>query len=185
LVYVTERGLFLPSADDDRNIAAMANDARVVLDAIQTGGISAGPDPDVLKMGGPPVPGPTFAERFAIATLRTMAELTGGQMSAFAYADATAAKIDQATRFEYLLGYSPANGAANGRYRKITVKVNRHDATLHFRHGYYAQQQLTPFDRRTFLTYSRVTAAAIYPQDIRDIKLGLKVSFDRSPEGGG
>jgi VWFA-related protein len=185
LIYVSERGLFLPTADDDRNIAAMANDARVVLDAIQTGGISPGPDPDVLKMGGAPVPGPTFTERFAIATLRTMAELTGGQMSAFAYADDTAAKIDQATRFEYLLGYTPATTASNGRYRKIAVKVNRSDVTLYFRHGYYDQPQLAPFDRRTFLTYSRVTAAALYPQDIRDIKLRLKASFDRNPEGGG
>ena len=63
--------------------------------------------------------------------------------------------------------------------------MTRPGTTVLFRHGYYGQRQLVPFDRRTFLTYSRVVAAALYPQQIRDIKLRLKASYDRGGNGGG
>src|SRR5688572_12360022 len=76
LVFITERGLFLPRLEDDTSIAAMANDARVVLDTIQTGGLSGGEPASASRAAG--VPGPTFTESFAMATLRTMADLTGG-----------------------------------------------------------------------------------------------------------
>jgi VWFA-related protein len=183
LMYITERGLFLPRLEDDTSLAAMANDARVVLDTIQTGGLSGGEPATAYRAAG--VPGPTFTETFALSTLRTMAELTGGQASIYAYADKAMTRIDESTRFQYLIGYAPANRIWDGSYRRITVKVNRRDVTVASRGGYYARQQLVPYNREEFLTYSRVTAAALYPDLVRDIKLKLKASLDRGAGGEG
>ena len=183
LVFITERGLFLPRLEDDTSIAAMANDARVVLDTIQTGGISGG-EPATASRG-PGVPGPSFTESFALATLRTMSNLTGGHASIYSYADTAVDEIDRSTRVQYLLGYSPTNPVWDGRYRRIQVKVNRPTVSVASRSGYYGRQQLVPYNREEFLTYSRVTAAALYPEPIRDIKLKVKNSLLRGSEGEG
>ncbi len=161
----------------------MANDARVVLDTIQTGGIGGGQLATASR--GPAVPGPTFTESFALATLRTMANLTGGHASIYSYADTALDAIDRSTRFQYLLGYSPTNSAWDGRYRRIQVKVNRPGVTVASRSGYYGRQQLVPYNREDFLTYSRVTAAALYPDQVRDIKLKLEASLQRRDGGEG
>jgi VWFA-related protein len=180
LVFITERGLFLPRLEDDTSIAAMANDARVVIDTIQTGGVSGGP---IMNGRLPLAPGPSFTETFAVGTLRTMAELTGGHASIYSYADKAVEHIDRSTRFQYLLGYAPAGAMWDGAYRRITVKVNRPDVEVAYRQGYYARRQLVPYDRQEFLTYSRISAAALYPEAIRDIKLKVKTSIKRSDEG--
>src|SRR5690606_32151454 len=38
LIYISRDGLFLPRVEDDLSLAAVANDARVAIDSIQTGG---------------------------------------------------------------------------------------------------------------------------------------------------
>jgi VWFA-related protein len=181
LVFVTENGLFLPRVEDDGNIAAMANDARVVLHTIHTGGVSAGtPIP-----GANGLRGADFNQMFSIQALRLMSELTGGQASAHEYAEKAFTRIDATTRSQYLVGYAPSNSASDGRYRRIEVRVNRPGATVLSRRGYYARPQLVPYDRREFLTYSRMSAAALYHDQIRDIKVRLKTSFERPREGRG
>ena len=42
LVFLTEKGLTMPRVDEDEILAAAANDARVVIDTIETGGIYVG-----------------------------------------------------------------------------------------------------------------------------------------------
>lgn len=176
LIYITERGLFLPRVEDDHSIAAMANDARVVLHTVQTGGMPAG---TAL------LPGPTFTEMFAMQTLRTMSELTGGHASIHAYADKALDRVDRTSRSQYLLGYAPPSTVWDGRYQRIDVKVKRRDATVLYRRGYYTRAQLVPYNRREFLTYSRVSAAALYPDQIRDIKVKMKASYVAGPQRGG
>jgi VWFA-related protein len=183
LVFITERGLFLPRLEDDTSIAAMANDARVVLDTIQTGGLSGGEPATASRAAG--LPGPTFTESFAMSTLRTMSDLTGGHASIYAYADKAIERIDESTRFQYLLGYSPTNSNWDGRYRRIQVKVNRPDMSLASRSGYYGRQQLVPYNREEFLTFSRVQAAALYPDQVRDIKVKVKPTLQRGSDGDG
>ena len=39
LLLFTENGLFLPRLENDKSLAAMANDARVTIDTFQTGGV--------------------------------------------------------------------------------------------------------------------------------------------------
>ena len=183
LVFITERGLFLPRLEDDTSIAAMANDARVVLDTIQTGGLSGGEPATASRAAG--LPGPTFTESFAMSTLRTMSDLTGGHASIYAYADKAIERIDESTRFQYLLGYSPTNSNWDGRYRRIQVKVNRPDVSLASRSGYYGRQQLVPYNREEFLTFSRVQAAALYPDQVRDIKVKVKPTLQRGRDSDG
>jgi VWFA-related protein len=72
-------------------------------------------------------------------TLVTLAGDTGGR----AFLDSNDFSqvfrgVQQDTSSYYLLGYHSTNPARNGRYRRITVRVNRSGLKLDFRGGYYA-----------------------------------------------
>jgi VWFA-related protein len=178
LVYVTFGGLALPRLEDDLSLAAMANDARVVLDTIQTGGIP-GPNLAMLdykaayaltadKMG------PNSTQLFALQTLKNISELTGGTSSITSYAAQGFDRINRTTQSGYLLGYYPSNADWNGKYRKIEVRVNRPGARVLFRHGYYGRDQLVPLDRKAFITFNRVTAAAYHDREVHDIPVKVR-----------
>jgi hypothetical protein len=85
-------------------------------------------------------------------------------------------RINQVTLSGYVIGYYPSNTEWDGKYRKIEIKVNRPGAVVLFRHGYYGRDQLVPLDRKSFLTFNRVAAAAYYDRDIRDVPVRAKVS---------
>jgi hypothetical protein len=56
-------------------------------------------------------------------------------------------QLDRASRFQYLLGYSPANPELDGKFRNIQVRVNRRDVRVFHRQGYFARRAsvgLTP-----------------------------------------
>ena len=46
--------------------------------------------------------------------------------------------VQDDTSFYYVLGYQSTNSARDGKYRKISVKLNRSDLKLDYRRGYYA-----------------------------------------------
>lgn len=184
LVFLTRDGLFLPRLENANSIAALANDARVTIDVLHTGGVT----------GGPPMPPPsrlspnaraanmqilnsmsraTFEQTFAVSSSRQIATLTGGQMSAFASGERLFRRLDESTRAQYLLGYTPSNSNWNGAYRKIAVKVNRPGVTVLYRHGYAAREEIAPLDRRTYLTYSRIAGAANRAQPIQDLEVSV------------
>jgi hypothetical protein len=183
LVFFTERGIFLPRGEDDRGLAAAASDARVVIDTIHTGGLLGAPPP--TRPGSVPLPstGMRFMENFSVQSLRTIADLTGGQSSAFAFAEKALNRIDDATRAYYLLGYYPTNTTWDGKYRRIAVRVNRPGASVLFRHGYFARTELVPFDREKFLSYSRVAAAGRFVEDIRDIPITARLAAEQTGDG--
>ncbi len=200
IVFLSERGLFLPRLENDESLAALANDARVVVDTIHTGGIPGGPRPPTVgemmltaQPGAPSrgtpvvgIPAPlNNQETFSVRSLRNFSALTGGLASSNAYADRAASRLDASTRFQYLLGYSPSNGDWDGGYRRIRVEVNRPDVTVGFRHGYYANEQLVPYDRRKFMTYSRIAAAGYYDEELHDIRTALRVSTTGAEAGPG
>jgi len=173
LIFVTEYGMQLPRLEDQISIASVANDARVVIDTIQTGGL---PQTAVGAL-------PTFSERFAISSLRQVAELTGGQSSVYSYARDAVDKIATATQSSYLLGYAPTNTTFDGGYRRIAIKVNRPNATVLYRHGYYGRDQMTAFDGRTAMTYERIAAATNIPGGVHDIKLSFNTTEIRDRGG--
>lgn len=171
LVYVSEFGLSLPTGDYDVSLANVAADARVVVDAIHTGGVVSSFD----RRGLPRV---NWAHAFSLEGLKTLAERTGGRAALFKWGDAALDAIDRSSRSQYLLGYYPANGDQDGRFRRITVKVNRPGVDVFYRRGYYARQQLVPLDRRQFMAYNRITAAGNYPGAIGDITVSVEASYD-------
>ncbi|HEY0564359.1 MAG TPA: VWA domain-containing protein [Terriglobales bacterium] len=72
-------------------------------------------------------------------TLSTIAEDTGGK----AFLDTNDfsgvfARVQRDTSAYYVLGFTSNNPAKDGRFRKLTVKVNRPDIKLEYRNGYYA-----------------------------------------------
>jgi len=72
-------------------------------------------------------------------TLVTLAGDTGGR----AFLDSNDfsrvfRQVQADTGTYYVLGYRSSNPARDGRYRRITVRLNRQDAKLDFRRGYYA-----------------------------------------------
>jgi VWFA-related protein len=72
-------------------------------------------------------------------TLVTLAGDTGGR----AFLDSNDfgkvfTGVQQDTSLYYLLGYHSTNSARDGRFRRITVRVNRPGVKIDFRRGYYA-----------------------------------------------
>jgi VWFA-related protein len=205
LLFMTEEGLFLPRLENDKSLAAMANDARVAVDTFQVGGLitqstvpGAAPAPFAAEQGSgrfggvgrgggvPPRAGlaPGMSRTFALSTLRNISELTGGQASVLADAYANLAKLNDTTRVQYLLGYYPKDTNWDGQYRRITVRVNRPGVRVSYRHGFYAKETLQPFDREAFLAYSRITAAGQYNGEVKDLKFKVKTSEASGAAGG-
>src|SRR5690606_31843002 len=116
IIYFSPTGVTLPSADDDRSLAAVAADARVVMNFVVTGGT-----------------GPGFS--WANATSQRVSQLTGGYFTSLSYAPQAVDRIDAMSRHTYLLGYSPTNTQWDGKYRRVEVRVNRPGARVYYRHG--------------------------------------------------
>ena len=164
LVYVSPRGLGLPSADDDRSVARVAQDARVALNVFHSGGMIAG--------------------IWDVASSQNIAEFTGGQYTGVTHGDKFAERIDATTRTGYHLGYIPSNADLDGKYRKVSVKVNRRGATVLYQRGYYAREDFKPLDRRQVISQSRVEAALRYGQPVTDLKLAVTAKPGKSATGG-
>jgi VWFA-related protein len=145
------------SVDQDKQMAARANDARVILDIIHTTGVV-----------------PVF--EFGISSAENMTEWTGGYYTGNAYADVALARVDARGRFSYLLGYAPTNMTLDGKYREIEVKVNRPDVTVVFQHGYFANPAVSPIEMRDLVTNARLAAAGTSEDTAEGIKLEAKAS---------
>jgi VWFA-related protein len=73
------------------------------------------------------------------ATMQQMAEATGGKayVNTNGLKEAAANAIETGTNY-YTITYVPTNNKRNGEYRKIQVKLDKPQATLAYRQGYYA-----------------------------------------------
>jgi VWFA-related protein len=196
MVFLTPNGLFLPRLENSNSIAALANDARVSVDIIHTGGMAGGaaPLPPSLTprsagaaaaaalRSATPSASVVFGQTFAVGSSRQISNLTGGTTTAFQSGNSAFEKLDESTRAQYLLGYAPSNDNWNGGYRRITVRVNRRDARVLYRHGYAARKEITPLTRQQYLTYSRVAAAANASREITDFKFTMSVSHNPSTD---
>ena len=168
LIFLTEQGFLLPSADLDRDVAAIAADARVAIDTIQTGGVHT-----VLVDGMPQVP-PRIG--FQLRALRTVAEISGGQVSTSTLAETAFNRILDATGFGYLLGYSPVAATADGKFRQDRRPRQPPQRPVSYRRGYYARPAPESFDPRRSLAMTRIVTAANYADDVRDLRLAMKTT---------
>ena len=157
---------------EDEKFARRAGDAGVTTDIIHTWGV----DPALTMSRGRGQPAPGFSSTAHIQSSEYIAELTGGQFTGNEYAAQVLRRIDDATRFSYLLGYTPANPNLDDGFRKVEVKVNRPGVTVLYRHGYTATAETRPLDLRQLLTTSRLSAAAAADEDTQDLKVQAKAS---------
>jgi VWFA-related protein len=190
LIYFTVAGLSFYVGRPGFGPEARAADARVTLSIVHTAGVPLSWHRADLRARGPrdrPIPpsleSRSFRQLWSMADAQAIAEHTGGISSFYEYADKSLGRLDRATRFHYVIGYYPANRASDGRYRTISLKVNRPDVTLLYRHGYYAEQELIPVDDRPEVAvYERMMATAGSSSEIRDIRLSLSVRTLASDE---
>ena len=186
LIYVTQNGMLLPRVESDFSIAAAANDARVAISVIQTGGhaLPGTPSPTFGSIGQAMATtrvasGEPLTQRFNVSSMRMISELTGGQASIYDFAAKGFDRVISATSASYLLGYYPDQSALDGQYRRVEVRVNRRGARVFFRHGYYARPPVAPVDRRRQMTYTRIASAINQISEIRDLPLTIKTGETR------
>jgi VWFA-related protein len=184
LVFLTEYGLMLPGRTLESgglyrgietkrqylDFAKLAADARVAVSPVQTGGLLDGftVNGDMTHLA---------EQGFVAIDNRTVAEETGGLSFFYEYSDRALSQVDRATRFQYLIGYYPANPDWDGSFRRIRVEVNRPGVTVHNRGGYFANEELVPYDRRAFMSHTRIMAAATDFRAFRQI--GVTMSEPR------
>lgn len=177
LIYVAEYGLNFGRWEYDRNIGRTAADGRIVLHTIRTGGtvLTGAPSAEHRRLAPYSSADAMRAMRALLPaeTSRNLAAFTGGRSDAnrFPNASIAADHIDLASRFQYLLGYYPTNGAWDGRFRNVRITVNRRDVTVLHRFGYYGRQDVGPLDRRAVVTYGRITTAAASAVEIPNLGL--------------
>jgi len=181
LIFLTEKGLTTPRTEEDEALARAANDARVALDPIETGGMYVGQPGNAAGL----MPEGRWNQTFVFKTLNTIAELTGGVASIAEDGAKAMDRINALTRATYLLGYYPTNPRWNGEYRKVEVKVSRPGTTVYYRHGYYGRKDLFAFNRREFITTDRIKAAAGFRREITDIRVKLDAGMSRAKSGQG
>ena len=148
-----------PADHDALLMSQRATDARVIVDMIATNGTSA----NAFLSG----------DRWG----REIAERTGGFYSSVDIATKAVAKLDQGTRFSYLLGYEPTDPNLDGKYRDVEVRVNRPDVTVQYRHGYYAAAEPPPLELKELVVKSRVENALASDSNAKDIPLTVTATM--------
>jgi VWFA-related protein len=197
LVYFTERGLFLPRLEHEKSIAAMANDARVVIDTIATGGrltegasgylasvSTSGQQAESARNPASLVLAGNHTYTWTLAGLEKISQMTGGQSFWREYPGEALDQLNRNSLTGYLLGYYPQNQSWNGEYRRIEVKMKRRDARVRSRQGYYARPGIAIYDHETFQGYWRLTTAANYPKEVKDIPFKATAMAQNTPGGG-
>jgi len=116
-------------------------------------------------------------------TLMTLASETGGK--AFVDSNDLTVGIEHAQRelrSYYILGYYTTNSAEDGRYRRISVKLNNNQtAKLEHRQGYYANKVWGKFNGQDKEQQLREALASGQP--ITDLPLALQVDYFRVAQG--
>ena len=133
---------------EDNPIVKWANEARVAVSYINTGGLAG----DFMRKGKLFIP-KTFAHRslnefFEPTDHRLLADQTGGTATFYRYASVGLDKLDRASKFQYLLGYYPALTSAPEVPRTIRIVVSRPNVTAYYRHGYRLAS--SPHDEKEF-----------------------------------
>jgi VWFA-related protein len=115
-------------------------------------------------------------------TLVTLAGDTGGR----AFLDSNDfsrvfRQVQEDTGTYYVLGYRSSNPARDGRFRRITVRLNRQDVKLEFRRGYYAPSDFQHSSREDRERQLAEALASDLP--VTDFPVYLATAYFRS--GGG
>jgi hypothetical protein len=165
LVIISRNGFSLPirfvnegtdmrveSTEDDLRLATRAADANVILDIIHTSGT------DIRTSSW-------------FQSSQNLSHLTGGLFTSLRTADEQLARIDDASRGGYLIGYVPTNSVMDGKYRRVNISVARRGVTVVHRRGYVAHATPPQVDPRSLMTRVRFNEAAAAGIDVSDLKV--------------
>jgi hypothetical protein len=135
--------------------------------------VSSAPTPASITAG-------MRAMRAPIETMQELAERTGGR-AAYETNDlgrAVRRAIDDA-RVTYIIGYHPADGAQDGKFRDIKVKVNRSGLDVRHRKGYFAMRPLDTSDKTR---KAEMHAAVWSPLEATAIAMNVRADLIDTPE---
>jgi hypothetical protein len=113
----------------------------------------------------------TVQQALALKSLRTVAELSGGTTGILQDGKTAIDRVDEMTKHGYAIGYQAVNTSWDGRYRTITVRVNRPDVTVLYRHGYFRDADIGGFNRRGYIASDRLSQAGNFRRSVNDIKV--------------
>ncbi len=208
LIFLHNQGLVLPRLEHEKSLANLASDARVRLHCLQTGGtwvpseriqrgFTSGPaagtaeqatsgvfDTRTITTFRGQLPSGHVSMSNALDRTEKLAEMTGGM--AFSHKDIKPSleAINLSNQSAYLLAYRPKAEKQDGTFRKIEVQVNRPGLRVLHRRGYYAYETLRPYDRRQFITHTRIAAALEYGDSIPDLKFSVETKAAAGGEAG-
>ena len=152
---MVDPGAFHAGEEDDRRLAAYANDAGVALNIIHT-------------IGNPAA--------FSTMSGQEVSRASGGQFTSVRTAAEQLERIDAATRSGYVIGYAPANPNMDGKYRTVEIKVDRKDVTVVHRRGYTARPDPPPVDPSELMARLRMGEAAGTNTRFDDIDVTAKAT---------
>lgn len=143
MILVSEGFIFDPNLDEFKQVVQASRRANVAIYFLNTKGLQGTPDFQGAEFG-PALPeqdiGAAFGDALeAAAGAESIASDSGG----FTVANTNdlgkgIQRIADDSRAYYLLGYVPQNAKQDGRFRKITLKVNRKGVDVRARKGYFA-----------------------------------------------
>jgi VWFA-related protein len=163
VILLSENGLVLPTAEDDRRLARLAASANVIVDYVHTGGAK------LLD--------------WTLQTARTLTEATGGRDYLFQFPKTAAAMddLDRTTRREYVLGYYAPTQDDRAGPRQIQIRVRRDGATALYRRDYVPEGMVQPLDREQTYRDGRIAAAASRLQPFTDIGIHATATALKPP----
>lgn len=114
-------------------------------------------------------------------TLASLAADTGGRaftdLNDFSHAFR---QVQSENSSYYLLGYSPANTRADGRFRRIRVEVDRRGVKVEARPGYFAPKDFRQFNRED--KELQLQQALDLDAPFVDLPLAVETAFFRRPD---
>jgi VWFA-related protein len=185
VIFLVEQGSTYGPVRPSR-LAATAADNRIALHIVQTGGFGERQTVAALLprpgYGGSVLPPTSVASSFdATGSARAVTEDTGGLSFFYTDLHKAFARIGEALRVDYLLGYVPSNDQWHGEYRHIEVRVNRPGTTVIYRRGYDAIAGPPPWNDRETMTDVRMTEARTAARPPQGIV--LRLSARRAGDG--
>ena len=75
----------------------------------------------------------------------------------------------------YILSYYTTNTAPNGRFRKIKITLNREDASLDYRQGYYARKEFAQFNASD--KERQLEDALMLGDPITDLTIAMEINY--------
>ncbi len=159
------------------NVAIWPIDARGLVATAPLGNADKGSQGGITMYSGAAASALTNSFQLSQDTLYALAKDTGGK-AMFDYNDLARGIVHaaQAISSYYILGYYTTNTAENGKFRRISITLNRNiAATLDYRHGYYAAKKFKQFNAAD--KERQLEEALMLPDPITQLTIAMEIDY--------